>query len=387
MKRLSINFFCCILLLKIFVFGGLLDNYFSYNSHSFYLFSNPSLLGNQKGLPLSTAILIPSNNDKLEGKGAISFIFDNNAFSVGYERNESIKNRIITGYSLKRDFFLFGSSFSFLFEPESKLDLVVDAATTFKLDKDRYISLIFNNLIGTDTIQKLLIPKVSISFFGGFPKIEKYLGFETTLYSLIYNIKKIKIDEGGKIAITGTILKTPMIHYSSGFEIFGNKEKLNKLIQGLIGVQITINELSTGLSCGISYDINKSDYKLALTLDCNPVKNEQKNPPSVNIKIMKGTKENTGLYVSINCSDATKSSSIKKWILIFSTLPSKEGKIVKSFSGGNIPPSTVFWDLRDYQGKYIDQQCTYIRAVISDYRNNISTTPWIVFDPKKYETY
>lgn len=384
MKRILRVCFCYIIISKVILYADFKQSNLTYHSHSLHLFSNPSIIATQHGVPFSAAFLIPSSEEILEGAAAISFILERNAFAIGYERNDFLKNRIISGYSLKKEFFYFGSSYSFLIDSSKDPNLLLDVSSSIKLPQTRYISLVFKNIIATEKIRSLVPPQVNLSFFGGFPGIEKILGFDFSYYCNINDFKKGRIDHGAKLNIAGTFLNYPMLFYSTGYDFYlDNNSKVKQFICGNLGLQLKINEISTGLSYGVKYDIKISDYKMHLQLNFNPTILQPDNRSQINLKVIKEGEKNSGVYVSFDYSDLNRSSNIRNWVLVFSTLPSTEGKMIKSFSGGNLPPSSIYWDFKDVSGKFYDQQVIYIRGIITDTYNHLYVTPWTPFNPQK----
>ncbi len=384
MKKILRECFCYIIISKVVLFADIKQSNFTYHSHSLHLFSNPSIIASQHGVPFSSFFYIPFSEEIIEAATAITFLINDNAFAVGYERNELINNRIISGYSFNKEFFYFGSSFSFLIDSTKDPDLLMDLSSTIKLPHSRYISLVFKNITGSEKIRRLMPPNVSLSFFGGIPGIEKLLGFDLSYYCNIYDFSKLKLNNGAKFNIVGTFLKSPMIYYSTGYDLnIGNSEIINQVLYGEIGLQLKINEILSGLSYGINYDTEKSDYKMHLQVNFNPTFFRSSNKSQINLKVIKGSEKNPGLYVSFDYSDLNKNSTVKNWILVFCTLPSNEGEIIKSFSGGNLPPSSIYWNFKDAFGKYYDQEVIYIRGIITDIYNDFVATPWITFDPQK----
>ncbi len=383
MKRILRVCFCYAIISKVTLYADFEQSNFTFHSHSLHLFSNPSIISTQHGIPFS-AVFFPSGEEKNEAAAAVSFILEKNAFAVGYERNEIYNNRIISGYSFKKEFFFFGPSFSFLIDSTKDPNLLLDVASTIQLPRSRYISLVLKNIIGTEKIRRSMPPNGRLSFFGGFPGIEDVLGFDISYYSNFNDLSKGRINHGAKLNIAGTFLKSPMIYYSTGYDL--NREKksiINHFIYGKLGLQLRINEISAGLSYGVRYDINSSDYKMHLQVNFNPTTFQHNHKLQINLNIKKSYEKNSGVYVSFDYIDLFKSATVKKWVLVISKLPSSDGEIIKSFSGGNLPPSSIYWNFKDVSGKYYDQEVIYIRGIITDNSNNLAVTPWITFDPKK----
>lgn len=379
MKRLLSICFCYIIIFKVTLYSDLFQSNYTYHSNSLHLFSNPSILTFQQGIPVSAVFFIPTYQNRFEGAAAVNFLLDKNAFAIGYERGETVNNRIISGFSFIKEIFSVGSSFSFLFDNIKEPDLLIDAACTFKLPQSRYISLIFNNIISTGKDQNEINPKGGISFFGDFPGIKKAaLGFDLGYYCNMYDLRKTKIDHGGKLCITGSFLKTPMLFYSAGANLYRDKYgKTNQDLIATLGFQLRINEASASLSYGVEYKKIDSDYKMHISIDYNPTAFRHSLRPSLDLKIVDGNGIVPGVYVSFDCSKLNMYSGIKNWVLVFCTLPSNNGEIIKSFSGGNMPPSTVYWDYRDVAGKYYDREIVYVRAILTDNNSNLAVTPWI----------
>lgn len=373
MKRLILKSVTIFIILESISYS---ESNFSFHSHSFHLFSNPSLLVMQKGVPISTSFIIPSHKDRVEGKAAFSINYKNKAFALGYENSESVKNKLVAAYSLNNNFFYFGSSFSVLFDSHNYPELLLDAAGTFNVCNKQYISFILNNFVVNDSIKNSIYPQIGVSYFGAFPKIYRYLGFDFTYFCRLRSYKKKDIENVARVIVTGSVIESPLINYSIGYEVCDNNYQ--QLIIANAGLQIRIDEITAGLLCGIDYDPKKAKYKIKTSINFNPLNSDYK-PSTIDILVKEGDEQNPGVYVSMKCSNLN--NKIKNWVLVFSNFPLENGKILKSFSGGNIPPSTVYWDLRDQNGDTIDHKSIYIKAVISDRKNNISSTPWIVFNP------
>lgn len=385
MKRLLSVCFFYIIIFKVTLYCDLFQSNYTFHSNSLHLFSNPSILTFQRGIPVSAVFFIPTFRNRFEGAAAVNLLLDKNAFAIGYERCETVNNRIISGFSFIKEIISVGSSFSFLFNNIKEPDLLIDAACTFKLPQSRYISLILNNIISTEKIKNEKNPKAGISFFGAFPGLKKAaLGFDLSYYCNMYDLRKTKIDHGGKLNIIGSFLKYPMIFYSAGGNLYRDKYgKINQDLIASLGLQLRINEASASLSYGFEYKKVDPDYKMHITIDYNPIAFRHSIKPSLELRVVNGNEIVPGVYVSFDCSELNMSSGIKNWVLVFCTLPSKNGEIIKSFSGGNMPPSTVYWDYRDVSGKYYDSEVFYIRAIITDNNSNLAVTPWIKHNPQK----
>jgi hypothetical protein len=365
-----------ILLVKVLL-SSPLDGNFNYLGQGLLLFSNPSLIVSQKGYPTEVQLFFPSSEQDLEGKVASIFSFPKNAFSIGYAKTNDVFNRFSAAYSLKQQFFLFGSTFSILTEKDIPPSLAVDVAVAFNILKNRYISVSYTNLIITDTILKSLNPQITISFNGPLPKIGDYLGLDFSSYVEFYDYKTLDVRYGGTLKVVGKFFIAPIFHYLLGTDIKQNEtKKIDIIPQAGFGMEIKISEASSGLFFGYQYDINNNEYGMMAKIYFNPILNRDRTPLTVQIKSSCGTDKNEGIFVSVLFSEKKEISEIKNWTLIFSTLPSKEGKILKTFSGGNIPPSTVYWDLRDNNGDVHDDHEIFIRLLISDKNNNLTATPW-----------
>jgi hypothetical protein len=93
-----------------------------------------------------------------------------------------------------------------------------------------------------------------------------------------------------------------------------------------------------------------------------------------------------GYYFSLRCNDKSNGSGIKSWTLLISDVPSKNGKIIKIFSGGISVPSSVYWNLKNNIGISVETFTTYSRFICVDNSNNIGYTDWITLNPCKIKT-
>lgn len=358
------------------LFSNPLETDFNYFGQPYLLFTNSSLLSTQTGNPVAVQFLYDTEEKLMEYKGAAVLTFRNNAFSLGYIRGEEPDNRVYSAYSFNYKGLNLGTSYAVSFGP-SDPSLTVDIAAAVKIFDSRYVSIGANNILGTDTILNKFNRKASISVCGPFPH-SSLVGYDCSYYMNFYEQKKGKPSHGGRLFVSGKTHGFTSVHYSLGLNLYSDRyDVLHEKIECGLGFLLRISEVGAGILSGLHYDISTGGKGFYGNFFFNPTLFYDRDPPLIGLDLYNGSEmAKKGLYLKISCNDREISSGIKNWTIVFSTVPSREGSIIKSFSGGNIPPSTIFWDRRDVSGNlYTDKSC-FVRLIVTDNNNNVGSTPW-----------
>lgn len=86
--------------------------------------------------------------------------------------------------------------------------------------------------------------------------------------------------------------------------------------------------------------------------------------------------------ILISLRSEKKTYSVKKWCIFIFQEKNREKKTIKSFSGGNVLPSTISWIGRNYTDEISPPGVYYIQAIIIDGSSNT-----ITFSPEKIVIY
>lgn len=359
------------------------ESEFNFYGLPYLIFTNPALLSTQDGNPSGVQFYYNTSEKEFGFKGASILTFKDNSFSLGYVSGSDPRHRVYSAYSYRYRIFHFGSSYSVSFFPDDP-SLTVDFGAAVNVS-GRFISLTGNNLIGTDSILSRFNRKVSLSACGVFPYLH-FLGFDCAYYMNFFDEKEKVPFHGGRLLLAGKGPTFFPVQVSLGIDVFSDKDRIiREKVSGSLGFFIKIGEMGTGIFSGAHYDLSNMDKGFYGCIFFNPTLFYDRTPPVIDLEIYSSEeqKEKKGIYLKIICYEKGESSGIKNWTVVFSTLPSKEGEIIKTFSGGNLPPSTVYWDRKDSSGRFLENEKCYVRIVVYDRNNNVSVTPWKVIDPVK----
>ena len=345
----------------------------SHLSRPFILFSNPSLMTEQSEMISAIKLSHDVSGELNEVQTAVIVPFQKNSFSAGYVRSDYPLNRVVAGYSLHQNNLLFGTSFSVFYGPIDP-ELTVDAALSLKVFGSRYVSLIFRNILGTDSILKICNPEASVAISGLFPSIKNH-GFDISYTAGIHDRQCTEIEQEAQFSLYGHFFESVSLHYSAGLYIVSNEQRVfHERFEAGTGVTFKLKKVAMGLFFEGVYGLQTKNSELRGSIQLTPFQ-RKRCTQDIDIKVTCGESK-PGVYVTFLRRDNRESSSIKNWVLVISSSPSKDGKIVKTFSGGNILPSTIYWDYRDIGGKVQDYEKVYVRLVITDGNDNIYYAPW-----------
>lgn len=385
----------CFFLLTVFFcgnlsFAGQLDLQYNHVGLPFAVFYNSSLIYDNSGVSLGvdTRYAGKNNHDvrasltvpvaKAGGeKGYRSEYEDEDwftrglggAFSVGMLYDSYDNYQISTGFGAYTKYFQFGASFDILYDDKiedenEKLGLAVNLALAKEIMEHRLVSLVFRNVLVDERNERNWR---GLTFgFGGVLNPNLILNTRLTGY---VDRGKAKCMEGGaslNFYIPQFILKSSVdysMNASAGFDIIrpqGQKTD-NKFFMN-IGVSLFRKSALTAALVGV----DKSQNYLALLYNSNK-------------------KEDSALYLNLKFteSDSGKqffhpecgSGKIESWIL---SLEDGGGRVIRTFSGGNIIPRTIEWDGLDYKEVFVKDLAIRAKLVVHDKRKNIYESETII---------
>lgn len=362
----------------LIIYQGIFSNpldalYINYGS-SQVLYSHSSLIPSQFFYPSSGDLLFTSDEKKIEFSYASLFSFGKNGFACGYKKNEGGKDIISAGYGIKNDKVSFGSSINVTVLKENPL-VTLDLSSCINIKKHvKNCLLSINNISLVEN--HMFLPDVNISLSGLIfekPELQYVFSFSSLLQS--DTIQKSPLF--WKADITGQFGSKSFFLYSLGYQLEYQKSEIYGSINFSIGTIASIIENGVGLFFGYGFNVIKERNTIQCNLNFNPFQFRDVAAPYVSMNVVCSDKEQPGYYFSLKGTDNTNGSGLKTWTLIISDNPSKNSKIMKIFSGGSIVPSTIFWDLKNSEGVYLDSIALYSRLICIDKSNNTGYTDWI----------
>jgi len=356
-------------------FGRQLDLQYSHVGLPFAVFYNPSLIYDNSGVSLGADMRYADkkNNDvrvainvpvaKSENMGG--------AFSVGMLYDSYDNYQISTGFGANTKYFQFGTVFNIVHcdeteDEEERLGLLVDLAFSKEITARRIASVVFRNVLVDERTDE---NRYGLTLgFGGVLNPNLLLNTNFTGY---IDKGKVKRTEGGasiNFYIPQFILKNSVdysMNASTGFDITRDQGKsINNKFFMNIGVSFFRKPHLAAALIGV----NKNENYFAVLY--NSGKEEFENNLHANLKF---TKSDCGKqYFHIECGGA----NVDSWIL---HLEDGSGRVIRTFSGGNVVPQTIEWNGLDYKGDSAeDLQAIRARLVVQDKRRNVRDSETII---------
>lgn len=340
------------------------------NSQVFY--SHCALIPYQNFFPTSCDLQFNSYEKIFDIRYSSVFSFKKNGFAIGFKKNNK-NNCISTGFGAKKENFTFGSSINVILEKNDPLlNLNVSSSLHFN---DFFDKMLFsmNNI---SLIQKEnFSPDILFDLTG---KIIKNYNLYYN-FSLLSNIKAKDFKKSpfdAKLDLAGKYGKKSFFLYSIGYQMNYDNNSILNMINVSLGSLASISEKCVGLYFGYSHDLKKNINTIQCNLSFNPFHYKDVTPPVVSMNVTCSDDKNYGYYFCLKSNDNNE-SGLNSWTLVISDQPSKNGKIVKLFSGGFPMPSTVFWDKKNSRGEFFDIPKVFARLVVIDKSKNIGYTPWV----------
>jgi hypothetical protein len=343
------------------------------------IYSHCSLIPFQTFFPSSCDLLLNSNEKSFELRHSSLFSLGNNGFAFGYKKSSDGFHSISTGYGIKNERASFGSSLQTIV---IKNDPILKLNVSSSLHLNKHIEKCILSINNITLIQnEKFSPDILLDFYGKIIDVPELYYSASLLSNLIadsiYNSPlSCKIDVSGKLGNRSHFI------YSLGYQCEYVHNFLLNSINFSLGSMAAILEKGVGLMFGYSMNLKTKVNTVQCNLSFNPFQYRDITAPFVSMNITCSEYNNIGCYFSLKCNDYN-GSGLKSWTLIISDLASKNGKIIKIFSGGFPAPTTVFWDKKDSRGVFLDSLVVFSRLVGIDNSNNVGYTPWIPVNSNK----
>jgi hypothetical protein len=349
------------------------------------LLRDPSLMTFQAGYPTGVMLTYAPAAAMMKISTGTVIPFKKNAASIIFEnRNSHPENRIAAGFSNYYKPLVFGSAFSVSVDNGNPY-FSIDVSAGYVFKNESRLTLRASNLLLSDSLKASLPLRFDMAISGPVSVYKRdVLSYDAAIFDIVNEKEPLMSSYGAEGWLRFQVLRRPMISFSIGTEGAGNSDGYLYHVAGAnVGISLRFGPMSAGVAGGVEYEIIEKTQRIFAALLINPLKMIDVTAPEVSVKVLPDTVKGAGYYFRIHCNDKKDGSGIKEWTLCIATLPSTASEMVKSFSGGNLPPATIFWDTRDALGKVHDTSRYYVRFIAVDNNNNIGATSWIPLTSKK----
>ncbi len=341
------------------------------------ILNNPALLSKQQGLPIGLEIIFNSFDSlKLNNVtfcGGLSYSFEDKSTAIGYENINQDINILSTGFSQSMLISSFGAGLKVEISRNTLLPNI-DLSYSIDINKSLSYNVIIKNML-TLYKSKILYPELSTYIHGNVKNINFELGYR----GIFYDYNKFKPLNSLEMLISYEFFKNKNFYTALENCIYQNKE--NEIITEIslfFGFNFKTGNFKNGISTGYQHEINRSKGKLVNNILINPYYYNHQRPPK--FKLSYSCSQNVDNELTFNIENVDKAERIKNWSIIITDYENDK-KLVKSFSGGNIPPKVIVWNFKDsYETVYIKNNLK-AQLLVLDINNKYSVSPIILINP------
>ena len=343
----------------------------------FLLYFNPALICRQIGGPFGTSFYYGNSSKHYTLSTGFIETFKKSGFSLCYIRkNHGYYNNISTAFSSLYKKISYGASFHFIFSGSEPL-FTLDAGGSYHFTDSRYAGMVFKNFFDVDTSNKILSREFRIATGGDIPRINK-MYYTVQAIAALYNFKQKEFGGGGDINIHKFFFKNPSLSlYSRGKIIYNREKEIEWIAEAAAGYHHFFNRFVFGVYAGYEYPSDINTSRISFSLYFNP--HYKKNIPLLSCAIKLTSSEitpdgdgvNDKVIIDIDGVFNNNEVKTKRWTLFVKKDLTSRVNVLRNFSGGGIPPSSILWDGRDTNGQLVDDGTYYLQLYIIDTTNRV----------------
>jgi hypothetical protein len=347
---------------------------------SFY--ANPGFLASQHGFSSGASLLYDAHAASYDFSAAGIRVYRSGGFGVGYANYAEEGIHAITasgatfgartsgGLSLHLLFTDTASSFSF------------DAGAAFRLS-DRYtLGVSLRNAMHTDTLLSR-DPRFEVcgaAAFGNRFFIAPFAAVNAGMDSRWRSIA----DAGASAGLHARFFSSPALLSMLKIGFRHNLKDSTVLHAGFaLGPHIEIKTISAGVMGGyyLSSAAQSSAFSVSMYYTQSPVRTTESPPLTYSLTLSadsvspNGDGMNEQLLISIRASDRTTKAKPRKWSLCISTSSVPDKGVVRCYSGGGIPPSSIVWEARNAEEDIVEPGRYFVQFRGIDTFDRIFETP------------
>ena len=132
----------------------------------------------------------------------------------------------------------------------------------------------------------------------------------------------------------------------------------NITFENYVGLHDSLGIGSYALYFGYLYSLYDTKGSFSLSICINPLFKKGVKTLSSTISVHKNNVisniDSNSIVISINGIFKTHNTMCEKWILIINEVNDTKETLIKSFSGGTVPPSNILWDGKNPFGELVD---------------------------------
>lgn len=343
----------------------------------FLIYDNPALIVRQHGAPTGCSFYYNSSLKKYSFIAGIIESFKKSAFAIAYNKNtQEGFNTFSTAFSTAYKQISFGSSFHFLFSKKEP-EFTLDAGFSYHFKEKRYAGLVVKNIINVDTSNELLARELNITTGGNIPRLKRMF-YTVQGLGILYNLKNRDYGYGGIVNIHKFFFTNPSLSlYSMGRVVYKHTGELEWLVEVMAGYHHLFNRFALGIYTGYEYLSQSEKSRISCSMYCNPLYRRKLGDFNCSIELDSpkmtpdGDRIHDNVIITIKGIFYKEDVKVKRWTLLITDTKDPEGTIIRTFSGGNIPPSSIQWDGRDTKGNVVKNGTYYLKLIIIDSINRV----------------
>ncbi len=353
------HFFLSVAILISGVHASPLETTGSSFANPFIMYYNPALISRQSGAPVGVSYYYNSPLRQYSLSAGFIETFKKSGFSLCYSKNNYEKfDRISTAFSSLYRNISFGATFHFVFSGSDPL-FSLDAGGSYHFNNLLYAGVAVKNIFEADSGAESFAREVAISAGGELPWVKSFYYTVKGIVKL-YDLPAGKIGSGGDVHLQKFFLKNPMISiYSRGALLYNREREIEWSAEACVGLHLFVSSFSCGVFGGYEYLSSLQDGRISVSVHLNPL--YKRSTPGLSCALQlssskfspDGDGKEDVLIIAQSGVFYGKNVRTKRWTLVIKKKQKPEDSIVRTFSGGDMPPSSTLWDGRDTAEKIV----------------------------------
>ena len=352
------------------------------NGAPFLLYDAPALMSLEEGIPVGCEVRYFSRTNHAEGRIAFVKSLGMSGFSLGFlsDGSSGPTRRISGGAAHQIGRFGFGGVLNVGVRKSAAFSF--DAGVGFSAPGDWRLSLLARNIIAPDSM--FHDRRRELRAAAGGPLVpNQRIEVNSRIGIYVEDFENTDPGYGGALSVEKHFLTNPSVSFVLGVEGDVPAEGTWSAVAfGGLGWGMNIQRARANFSGVYRYDYYGRESGLGFVLRFDPVAGVDRRAPIVSIElsdtlITRGRGTASGrMLVSLTCTEETGGSGVRKWALVIADRPQKSARIIRSYTGGGMAPSSISWDGRDSGGTLCEPGTYYLRFVAVDRRGNVAKTHW-----------
>lgn len=325
----------------------------------FIIYHTPALITRQTGAPIGFSYYYNAPLKEYILSAGFVETFQRSGFALCYlKKNHEIFDKVSTAFSTLYKNISFGATFHFVFSGSVPL-FTMDAGGVYQFNDAVYAGMIVKNIFESDTSVESLCRELSVCAGGEVPRAQS-LFYAVKGACRIYDFSEREFGFGADMHVQKFFFENPRLSiYAKGALLYNREKKAELSAEACGGLHLFLKTFLLGVFGGYEYVSPQQDGRVSVSLYVNPLYKRSAPDLSCDIELSPQTFSPDGdgkedvLIIAQKGIFSAKNVQTKRWTLVIKKQQKNKEIIIKNFSGGDMPPSSIVWDGRDTNDRLV----------------------------------